>query len=685
MNYLNALKTSLVLVVFSLLVPTAQSQNLYQIPDDEMHWVQGSDISESSSIRTPADFVEGATRSANFVVLNENNLNIPAWMIPALYYSLDIWSSQIESSWPIYVEVEGQYEENTNFLVGGGQYWLVHDFGAGEPETYYPLALAEAVAGEEIIGSDIPDIKIVINTNPDVFWYFGLDANPAANEKDLVSALLNTIGHGLGIGARSYVDLDGNGFIQLNNNPYLSAWHYKIETDFDELPLEFYAEGSTALGEALTGNDLIWEGPFGNQANGEPLKIYAPSTHIFGFSTEYLDEVAYSAGHPNSLMTPWFSSGEAIHDPGQAILGMLKDLGWQVPAFCPQWYIPYDFEAADTPMIFACTDEVPAGYFLADQNCAQSVFLQDPFCVEEDWDLQCQFLYNACIYGIELACDPIWYIPDQVGAGPAVFACEAPPGYSAANANCAQQIVSNDSFCVEDNWDAVCLSAYNCCLGNEACTDPDACNFDATPFICSNPDLCTYPSCLDDVACNYDPSGVCGDPALCEYPGCTNAFACNYDSQAGCDDGSCIVSEIYLPVELGNQVSFACERPIDYYLAANQDCAAYVIEEIDGFCAIEWSQGCQEEYDCCVGGAGCTDPTACNYDEDACTNDGSCLISDCVYEEAINYNPQASCDNGSCVFPPFDGGSCLGDINGDGGIDSADLLIILGVFGGSCP
>ncbi len=60
--------------------------------------------------------------------------------------------------------------------------------------------------------------------------------------------------------------------------------------------------------------------------------------------------------------------------------------------------------------------------------------------------------------------------------------------------------------------------------------------------------------------------------------------------------------------------------------------------------------------------AGCTDPTACNFDGSASCDDGSCLFLDacgncggtatagCTNPAACNFDGSASCDDGSCLF-----------------------------------
>lgn len=48
---------------------------------------------------------------------------------------------------------------------------------------------------------------------------------------------------------------------------------------------------------------------------------------------------------------------------------------------------------------------------------------------------------------------------------------------------------------------------------------------------------------------------------------------------------------------------------------------------------------------------GCTNPNAINYNANATTNDGSCLIEGCTYPSATNYNASANADDGSCLYP----------------------------------
>ena len=85
---------------------------------------------------------------------------------------------------------------------------------------------------------------------------------------------------------------------------------------------------------------------------------------------------------------------------------------------------------------------------------------------------------------------------------------------------------------------------------------------------------------------------------------------------------------------------------------------------------------------------GCLYEAACNYDETATSDDGSCEFSSCVvlgctYLYALNYTEEANDDDGTCVFGNTQGG-CASDINMDGTVSVSDLLLLLTEFGQDC-
>ena len=108
---------------------------------------------------------------------------------------------------------------------------------------------------------------------------------------------------------------------------------------------------------------------------------------------------------------------------------------------------------------------------------------------------------------------------------------------------------------------------------------------------------------------------------------------------------------------------FGCTDPeaCNYNQAANAD---------DGSCEYQSCAGCTDPMACnydaaailddgsCfyAQGGGCTDPEACNYEANAAEDDGSCLYYcyGCLDAEACNYDPDATTNDGSCDY------ACLG-------------------------
>lgn len=127
--------------------------------------------------------------------------------------------------------------------------------------------------------------------------------------------------------------------------------------------------------------------------------------------------------------------------------------------------------------------------------------------------------------------------------------------------------------------------------------------------------------------------------------GCTNPLACNFDSLAMDDDGSCLF------------IGYSCDdgdpTTVDDLIQPDCQCTGVTIQ-------------------------GCTELDACNYDELATEDDGTCLFANdpcddgnslsvndviqetceclgeillgCSYPNACNYDSEATVDDGSCIF-----------------------------------
>ena len=258
------------------------------------------------------------------------------------------------------------------------------------------------------------------------------------------------------------------------------------------------------------------------------------------------------------------------------------------------------------------------------------------------------------------------------------------------------------------------FSGYGQELG---CGHPHACNYDAD--VIHDSELCWYTcnvGCTNPLSCAYSEQnlyhdGSCGDVEGCgifvqcgipycepfyeslDYDGdgwpdvpllgCTDCTAANFAYCATEDDGSCY------PVVLGCTLPFACNfneeaNRFEYgscdfwscFEGCTDETACNYDSEVlsdDGSCYFP-EEGCDCDSDCCcpgdcnypaclsddndgvcdcLGVVGCVDPGACNYDPMATDPDGSCDYASCygcTEEWACNYDANATVDDGSCVF-----------------------------------
>jgi hypothetical protein len=166
----------------------------------------------------------------------------------------------------------------------------------------------------------------------------------------------------------------------------------------------------------------------------------------------------------------------------------------------------------------------------------------------------------------------------------------------------------------------------------------------------------------------------CLEPiVLCSVPGCTYPQAINYNQYATLDDTSCLFDN--------------CECINEDLIDLEMNCTE-IWEPVCGCNGVTYSNDCYANYN------GVTEWTA-----------GECLVQvdGCMYEIANNYNPNATTDDGSCMYDDcdpnagydagYDAGAasvecpednCPSDLNNDGFVSTADLLIFLGEFGIEC-
>lgn len=244
----------------------------------------------------------------------------------AYQHAANLWAAQIHSTAPLVIEACWADLGANNVLGYGGSYGSYRNFpNAPVANTWYPVALANALAGSDRNGSE-PEIFTTYNKN--FTWYFSTDGQTPAGQVDFVTVVLHEITHGLGfIGS---MEVSGGAGSFGSGTPLAPDIYDRFTEDGGGTPLINYANPSSALGTALTSNNVWFNGPHARAANGGGrVKLYAPATWLEGSSYAHLDYDTYRNG-PHALMVYKISAGSSIHDPGTITRGILQDLGWSI-------------------------------------------------------------------------------------------------------------------------------------------------------------------------------------------------------------------------------------------------------------------------------------------------------------------------------------------------------------------
>jgi hypothetical protein len=184
--------------------------------------------------------------------------------------------------------------------------------------------------------------------------------------------------------------------------------------------------------------------------------------------------------------------------------------------------------------------------------------------------------------------------------------------------------------------------------------------------------------CTDEQAANYDFEANCDDGS-CLFPGCIDPNACNFNPTANIDDGSCsdlinatitLVNSTSSPGNFsyvihditGQTINSGMATPGQtnvFQVCLPDGCGDIVIggmgsddsvtiSDPDGILNNTYNTNGNFPF-CYI--PGCTDPSACNYNQLANISDGSCLYDQtgCSNPLACNYNPIAACDE-ICLF-----------------------------------
>ena len=288
-------------------------------------WHQGDTV-VNVVVPAPASVVDGtAEMQTTFNVVFTDS--VPQEAQASIRFAAEVWGQYLISSVPIRVEVgwEDQGDDRILASAGPSSIWRAFE-GSVDDEVWYPVALAEAIVGQELNDTSEADINVVVNSTAN--WNFATEGTVPRNRIDLSSVILHELGHGLGFLSSIDSTSDTTVSIGFDNLPII----YDI---FLETPpgrslvdtLEFRSPSRQLLAAVIDRLEFAGDSAVAKNG-GELVPLYAPETFDIGSSVSHLDERTYRPGNPDALMTPSIASGEAIRSPGPVTLGLLFDLGW---------------------------------------------------------------------------------------------------------------------------------------------------------------------------------------------------------------------------------------------------------------------------------------------------------------------------------------------------------------------
>lgn len=241
----------------------------------------------------------------------------------AFQQAVDIWETIISS--PVPIKVQANWSALGSGVLGSAIYWsaFANFDGAQKQNVFYPVALAEKMAGKEL--NDAGDFEIFANFSSNMNWYFDASGTPAANQFDFITVVMHEIGHGLGFSGSFDVE---------NNQGTVGAFDTDVPIVFDAFvengsgtKLLTINAPSAQLRAQLTSQNLRIN--IQKNAMGASF-LYAPPTFDDGSSISHLDEASYPSGGVNAMMTPQIGFQEVNHDPGPLASGILSDMGWDM-------------------------------------------------------------------------------------------------------------------------------------------------------------------------------------------------------------------------------------------------------------------------------------------------------------------------------------------------------------------
>jgi hypothetical protein len=300
--------------------------------------------------RTPVGGNAGTT-------LGEQRMNV-------FKYAAAFWEQRIDS--PVEIFVRASFAaltpcSATSAVLGSaGTRYVFADFkGAPRAGTWYPGALANKLAGEDLAPPDSQDtgedIQARFTTSLDdgscAFpkkWYYGLDAQPSSGTSDFATVVIHELGHGLGfqtfVSRTTGAKFAGDDGVGLNDAFMVNLYDATSGKSWDQMT------DAERLASVTNTTNLLWNGAAvkavassvlsGGVGTGGRPQMYAPNPSESGSSVSHWD----TSLTPNEVMEPFLTNANhslLITDE------LMTDLGWGLASgdTSSYWILPSSAKA----------------------------------------------------------------------------------------------------------------------------------------------------------------------------------------------------------------------------------------------------------------------------------------------------------------------------------------------------
>jgi len=309
----------------------------------------------------------GSARGATITIVNSDGpnegLNDPTLVAPVggnpgttvgaqrlfvMQHAAHIWGAKVDS--PVEILVEANFDPldcspSSGTLGAAAAFTFFRDFhGAPRAGTYYPVALANSMAGTDLDPGD-PDMVAFFNSAigtggclSSYHWYYGVDGNAPPGTLDFFDTVLHELAHGLGF--VTLVDLQTgakpNGFddaFMLHLEDHSTGLQYPAMSNAQRLAASQNTGNLHWTGSQVVGQSGILQS--GRSSEGH-VEMWAPSPAQLGSSVSHFSTSLF----PNELMEPFANTSS----DRRLTEALLADLGWTVQGDLPsivldQWVL----------------------------------------------------------------------------------------------------------------------------------------------------------------------------------------------------------------------------------------------------------------------------------------------------------------------------------------------------------